>query len=59
MGAVTLSRTGDSNTGDFGEATILTTYGEADRGMPGSEIPRLQTSHSPFSEGDGFVISAL
>ncbi len=34
-GAVAFSRTGDPNTGDFGEAVILATYGEMDHGMMG------------------------
>ena len=34
-GAIAFSRTGDPNTGDFGDATILTTYGEVDKTMLG------------------------
>ncbi len=34
-GAVAFSRTGDPNTGDFGDAVILATYGEVDHGMLG------------------------
>ena len=34
-GAIAFSRTGDPNTGDFGEAVILGTYGEVDRGILG------------------------
>ena len=34
-GAIAFSRTGDPNTGDFGEAEILATYGEVDKGMLG------------------------
>lgn len=32
-GAVAFSRTGDPNTGDFGEAVVLATFGEVDHGM--------------------------
>ena len=35
VGAVAFSRTGDPNTGDFGDAVILGTYGEVDKGMLG------------------------
>lgn len=34
-GAVAFSRTGDPNTGDFGDAVILATYGEVDHSMLG------------------------
>ena len=33
--AITFSRTGDPNTGEFSEAVILATYGEVDHGMLG------------------------
>ncbi len=32
-GAIAFSRTGDPNTGEFGDAEILATYGEVDRNM--------------------------
>ncbi len=34
-GAIAFSRTGDPNTGEFGEAVILATCGEVDYGMLG------------------------
>ena len=34
-GAIAFSRTGDPNTGEFGEAVILATCGEVDEGMLG------------------------
>ena len=34
-GAIAFSRTGDPNTGEFGDAVIITTYGEVDKGMLG------------------------
>ncbi len=34
-GAVAFSRTGDPNTGEFGDAMIIATYGEVDRGTLG------------------------
>ena len=34
-GAIAFSRTGNPDTGDFGDATILATYGEVDHGMLG------------------------
>lgn len=35
VGAIAFSRTGDPNTGEFGDAVILATYGEVDKGMLG------------------------
>lgn len=35
VGAVAFSRTGDPDTGEFGDAVILATYGEVDKGMLG------------------------
>ncbi len=32
-GAVAFSRTGDPDTGDFGDAKIIATYGEVDKNM--------------------------
>ena len=34
-GAIAFSRTGNPDTGDFGQAVILATYGEVDQGMLG------------------------
>ncbi len=34
-GAIAFSRTGDPDNGEFGEATILATYGEVDQTMLG------------------------
>ena len=34
-GAIAFSRTGDPNSGEFSDATILATYGEVDKGMLG------------------------
>ena len=34
-GAIAFSRTGNPDTGDFGDAMILATYGEVDHGMLG------------------------
>ena len=34
-GAIAFSRTGNPNTGEFGDATILATYGDVDKGMLG------------------------
>ena len=34
-GAIAFSRTGDPDSGDFSDATILATYGEVDHGMLG------------------------
>ena len=34
-GAIAFSRTGDPNTGEFGDAVILTKVGEVDEGMLG------------------------
>ncbi len=35
VGAIAFSRTGDPNTGEFRDATIIATYGEVDRVMLG------------------------
>ena len=35
-GAVAFSRTGDPDSGEFGDAVILRTFGEADKNMLGS-----------------------
>ncbi len=35
-GAVAFSRTGDPASGEFGEATVIATYGEVDVGMLGA-----------------------
>ncbi len=34
-GAIAFSRTGDPDSGEFGDATILGTYGEVDQGLLG------------------------
>ncbi len=34
-GAIAFSRTGDPNSGEFSDATVIATYGEVDKGMLG------------------------